>query len=220
MSPNPIPSLQPVLWYDFSDESTVTVSNSQITQINDKGSRGWALTKSNTGPQYVTGINGLKSADWGNPGHSNYLRNTSNISTNIAEIYVVLDANYGTTFPNYNGLLGGTSDPGVDLTGGGGVSGFYSYGTFNEAYANGASSNVFSSILPTINSPSLLRIKRNTAIATSNGFQTGNDRSNFFMGRGWGGFIGEVVVFSSALSSTDRTNIQNWLATKWGIILQ
>lgn len=39
-STNLIASLQPGLCYDFSDESTVTFSNSQITQINDKGNRG------------------------------------------------------------------------------------------------------------------------------------------------------------------------------------
>ena len=37
---NPITSLSPVLWYDFADESTVTTSSGEITQITDKGSRG------------------------------------------------------------------------------------------------------------------------------------------------------------------------------------
>ena len=27
----------------------------------------------------------------------------------------------------------------------------------------------------------------------------------------------EILVYNSALSSTDRTNVENWLKTKWGL---
>lgn len=62
---DPTAGLSPVLWYDFSDEATVTTSGTEITAITDKGSRGWTLSKSATGPQYVTGINSKKCLDWG-----------------------------------------------------------------------------------------------------------------------------------------------------------
>lgn len=222
-SVNPIPDLSPALWYDFADESTVTVSSSQITQITDKGSRGWTLTKSATGPGYVTGINGLKCADWGSASHQNYLRNTSTTSTSIAEVFIVLDANFGSTFPTFNGLISATAS-GWILGGNNGGAGFWPYSNlpswlFDSAFINGSTSNVYdSAILPAINSPVILRMTRTAGPLTANdGFVIGNDRT--FYSRGWGGLIGEVVVFSSVLSSTDRAAVEEWLAYKWGIAL-
>lgn len=217
---NPIAALSPTLWYDFSDQTTVTTSGGQITQITDKGTRGWTLTKSSTGPDYVTGINGLKCVDWGSTPHSNYLRNTDTTPTNIAEAYIILDSSFNAgQFPSYNGLIGATSDPGFNLTGVQGYWFFYTSGDFDSAYVNGSATNRYNNIISLIESPCLLRVKRdnNTAISTVKGFQIGMDRNNG--GRGWYGLIGEVVVFSSVLGTTDRTNVQNWLATKWGLTL-
>jgi len=225
--PNPIPALSPVLWYDFADESTVGVLESgEIAQVTDKGSRGWTLTKttepaSPAGPQYVSGINGLQCVDWGSSEHSNRLRNTDTTFTNVAEMYFVLDAAFGESFTTYNGLAGGTADP-VNLTGNAGSTGFYGPGIttpWNRAFLNGSTANGYNSVLPTINSASLLRINRSddAAVELTSGFQIGMDRNNSW--RGWFGLIGEVVCFSSVLSPTDRDAVQAWLAAKWGITL-
>lgn len=219
---NPITALNPIIWYDFDDPSTVTLSSSTITQIADKGSRGWTLTKSSTGPTQSTWTNNSrKCCDWGSSSHSNYLRNTSSTSTNIAEVYIVLDAAFGSTFPSYNGLITGTSFSGWYITGNQSTTGFYVGGSaFDSVYVNNSASNSLSSgILPAANSPSLLRLKNasDTATTITDGFQLAQDRTN--LPRGWYGLIAEVVVFSSVLSSTDRTNVQNYLATKWGLTL-
>lgn len=226
-SNNPIFALSPVLWYDFSDDSTVTLSGSTITSISDKGSRGWTLTSSATGPTYSStagGINNLRCCDWGNPGHSNYMRNTSATATDIAEIYVVLDANFGSTFPTYNGLLTeAVSNPGWYATGNSGTSGFDNVNgspLLDQVYVNNSGTAVYASgILPTINSPSLLRLKKSTSAAYSStkGFQIGADR--YLTARGWGGLIGEIVAFSTVLSTQNRTTVQNFLANKWGLTL-
>lgn len=218
--PNPIPALAPVLWYDFADEATVTTSGTELTQITDKGSRNWTLTKTTTGPQYVVGINSLKCVDWGSSAHSNRLKNTNTTPTNVAEMYFILDAAFDSTFPDYNGLVGGTADP-VNLTGNANQSGFAgAFSQWNTVLVNGSASNGINSVLPTINSPSLLCIKNSddTAVTLGNGFQIGMDRNNAF--RGWFGLIGEVVCFSSVLDSTDRDSLQTWLASKWGITLE
>mgnify|MGYP006266494399 CR=1 FL=1 len=219
---NPISSLSPVLWYDFGDANTVTLSGSTITAINDKGSRSWNLAKSSTGPTQATWTNNSrKCCDWGSSAHSNYLQNTSSTSTNIAEMYIVLDAAFGSTFPDFNGLVSGTGAFAFTLCGYGATTRFYSdSSTFNSGYINGSTSDTYStSILPGINSPCLLRIKKSTdaALTTTTGFQIGMDRNN--SGRGWLGLVAEVVCFSSVLSSSDRVNVQNWLASKWGLTL-
>jgi hypothetical protein len=215
---DPIPALSPILWYDFSDESTVTTSGTEVTQITDKGSRNWTLTKTTTGPQYVVGTNSLKCVDWGSSTHSNRLRNTDTTSTNVAEMYIVLDAAFGNSFPTFNGLVSGTSaNPFLD--GYFGDAGFSSSSGWDSAFVNGSASNTFSFILPAINSASLLRVKKsdNTAATFVDGFQIGMDRNN--AGRGWYGLIGEVVCFSSVLSDTNRGLVQTWLGTKWGLTL-
>jgi hypothetical protein len=215
---NPMPGLSPVLWYDFADEATVTTSGARITQITDKGSRNWTLSKSSTGPEYVTGINSKKCVDWGSPGHNNYLQNTSTTSTAIAEIYFVLDGNFGSTFATYNGLATGAGVGGFFLLGNSGGSGLYSF-NFTTAFINGSASNVYSSgALPAINDPCILRVGLSSgSFNTTDGFQIGNDR--IYGARGWGGLIGEVIVFSTALSSTDRDSLQAWLGLKWNITL-
>jgi len=218
---DPTPGLSPLLWYDFADESTVSVSSGQVAQINSKGSTAWSLTKSATGPDYVTGINGMKCANWGGSPHSNYLRNTSTASMNMAEFYLVLDASFGSVFPAYNGVFSTGNQ--WSVTGFQNRDGFYAE-AFNQAYINGSSVNAYAGvivgspagILPAINTASLLRIVGSAANTTS-GFQLGMDRN--IAGRGWYGLMGEVIVFSSPLSTQDRTTLQNWLASKWGITL-
>lgn len=219
---NPIAALSPVLWYDFSDESTVTVSSSQITQITDKGSRGWTLTKSSTGPGYVTGINGLKCVDWGTANHINYLQNTDTTSTAMAEAFIVLDAAFGSTFSGYPGLITSAVGTVWTVSGDSGYTRFYpGVQPFDSAFINNSGTNQYSTVLPGINSPCLLRLKKanNTAYTNTAGFQVGRDRTYTSTGRGWLGLIGEIVVFSSVLSSTDRATVQNHLANKWGITL-
>lgn len=209
--------LSPILWYDFADEATVTTSGTNLTQITDKGSRGATLTSTATRPLYVTGINGKKCVDWGNAPHSNALFNTSSTSISIAEAYVILDASFGSTFPEFNGLFGSYTE-GMNITGRSTLAGFYVFSSFNNAFINNGA-ETFSSVLPAINSPSLLRIKvdGNSAVTTTTGFQIGMDRQN--SGRGWYGLIGEMIFFSAVLGSTDRNSLQSWLANKWGITL-
>lgn len=218
---SPIPTMNPIIWYDFADESTITLSGSQVASVTDKGSRGWTLAKSTTGPTYIpagSGINNLSCINWGSSAHSNYLRNTQTTSTDIAEIYVVLDASFGSTFPTYNGLITGTTDLDWYVASIPNNSSLYS-SHFDQAYINNSANSQFSTALPAINSPSLLRIKRSNdqAVIVTNGIQVGNDRT--YLGRGWYGLIGEIIIFSSILSSTNRATLQSFLASKWGLTL-
>jgi hypothetical protein len=218
---NPIADLSPLFLYDFNELSTVTTSGSEITGISDQGSLGWNLTKIGTGPTLANWGNGNNCADWGSQGHGNALRYVySGSSRNIAQIFIVLDANFGSTFPNYNGLISSTTDDSLDfaVTGILGNSSFAGEPNwFNFASLNGNSTNQINSILPGINSRCVLMMK-NTDNSTSlldDGIQIGNDRSN--LSRGWGGLIGLVVGFSSVLNSTDEANLIDYLMTRWNV---
>jgi hypothetical protein len=221
--PFTVESLSPVLWYDFSDETTVTTSGTEITAVTSKGSRAWTLSKSTTGPQYVTGINGKKCLDWGNASHSNYLRNTDTTSTSIAEVYVVMDAAGGTSgqYESYAGLFTGTGFSAWYFLGFG-TSYTQSGTSFDQAFINGGTNNRFSTShfdSPSVDDPAIVRINYSvgTTFNATDGFQIGIDRTN--APRSWKGLIGEYIVFSSVLNATDRNALQSYLAAKWGITL-
>lgn len=211
----------PTLWYDFADESTVTVASSQITQVESKGTRAWTLSKSTTGPGYVTGINSLKCLDWGSSQHSNYLRTTDTTSTTIGEVYVVVDGAFGGSFyGNYAGLFTGTGSSAWYFLGN--YTSFTESGTgFDRAFVNGGATNRFTDLFssPSIDSPAIIRVLNNASSTfnATDGFQIGNDRTNG--SRGWLGLIGEYIVYSSVLSTDNRTKVMNYLSTKWGITL-
>ena len=220
---DPMPGLSPVLWYDFSDQTTVTTSGTEITAVTDKGSRGWTLSKSTTGPQYVTGINGKKCLDWGaSPSHPNFMYNSDTTSTTIGEVYVVVDASFGGAMGNYAGLFTSYTNAWYVL---GFAASLTESGTgFNQLFINNGASNRFAGDLftsPSIDNPAIMRINNSssTTFNTTGGFEIGNDRGNSSLNRGWCGLIGEYIVFSSVLSSTDRDSLQTWLAFKWGITL-
>lgn len=211
---NPIPALAPVLWYDFNDQSTVTVSSGTITEIADKGSASRNLTASPIAPAYGAGINGLHCVNFGNATNSNYLRNTSATSFTIAEVYIVQETTLASGV-NYNGLVGAANSEAYRA---------YMEGSnlqidgFNSRFLNGsnASGNIS---LAQLQDPCLVRLAFTSATSVTSGFQVGNETVNH-ASRGWMGLIGEVIVFSSALDSTDRATVENYLSEKWGITLE
>ena len=217
-----IAGLNPALWYDFADESTVTTSSGQITQITDKGSLGRTLTASATGPTYATTINGYKVSDWGTSAHSNYLRNTDTTGFTVEEIYCVADSSETSSITN-SGLLGSYTDVAKTILMNGSGTGFEGPlgGDYyiDRVFLNGGTTDRYSNVFSEIASPCILRMldTRGAITGTTGGFQIGRDRGNG--NRGWRGLIAEVVCFSSVLGSGDRAVVQNALASKWGITL-
>ena len=88
---------------------------------------------------------------------------------------------------------------------------------FNYAALNGSSSNQIASVLPGLNSRSVLMLKRidGTNVPLDDGFQIGNDRN--IGGRGWSGFVALVVAFSSVLSSADEGEVIDYLMSDWSV---
>lgn len=214
---DPTAGLSPVLWYDFADETTVITSSGQITQIADKGIANRTLTSSATGPTYATTINNRKVSNWGTSNHSNFLRNSSGTSLTVAELYFVVDSSDTNSFASYSALM--TNISSLDIYLNGFSEGFEGPYGLNRAYLNGGTTNRYTNLFPEITSPCIIRSNKadSTTITTVDGFQIGMDRGNG--SRGWRGLIAEVICFSSVLSSQDRTDLQEWLAFKWGITL-
>lgn len=216
---DPIPALNPVLRYDFSRLDTLTLSGSEITAVTNQGSIDMTLSKAGTGPTSVnfTGTS-IKCADFGAAGSNNSLVNAASTSMNVRDAFFVLDGDFGSTFGGFYGLIGGGSS-GWNTTGQGGANYFYfdsSYFTELSIDATTPTSLNTKAVLPTIDSPSILWLRRAaSAFTNTNGVRLAGDRG--IAGRGWGGLIGEVVIFSTLLSDTDATVILNHLKDKWSI---
>lgn len=212
-------TLSPAAWWDASDATTITTSAGKITTWNDKSGNGKHLTQATDSlrPLYTTSaINGLSVADWGSSANDKLMVNSSSITA--LEIYCVVDYDTaGSTFSSYQGIINPNNGAanGWTTTNSGGT-GFYFAGW--EAYLNGnESTDRASTLFAEIKSPCTLRIYRTAGSTTSStGVVLGSDRG-IGGSRGWTGYIGEILVFSSALSTINRYQLTLYLKAKWGI---
>ena len=219
-------SLSPSAWWDSSDTSTVTLSGSNVTQLNDKSGNSFTLTQASSSnrPTYTTNaINGLGALTWPDTNNAFFLNYNSTKALTAAEIYVVLKYPHA-YFDNYNGIFNNNTSPGnAWLTCGQQYTvGMYSNSSsgFNTLYVNNDNSNNrFASAANYFQYPCIARFVVTSASVSSSNFNLGMDRNYTFYNRGWRGYIGELLVFSTALASTDRQSLMSYLSTKWGITI-
>lgn len=224
----PIGELQPLILFDFSNQSTVTTSNSRITAIQNLGSLPWALNSVNNGPLYSNGANGMMAANWGSTPHSNLLRTSDSTSYGIGEFYFVLDGDFGNGFVTSNNGLASTTIQTGNVSTQWAISGSYASSGlsttegYNVFSVNGAPPS--SIVVPDINNLSLLRAQSidfppnpPQGIITTNGFQLGGLWETSL--NGWFGFLYMAIGFSTPLSESDRSVVQIWLANRYNFTL-
>jgi phage-related protein len=215
----------PVGWWDASDASLLTVVSGNISQLNDKSGNGWHLSQSDAAlrPALATSsINGLSAMEWpstdgngfGYGGNAKRLYTSRTNAFVAGEIYAVVKFT-GSSLNQIPGLIGpNNGDPWIA----GQLSNtFYDY-TFNQFFLNGGSSNQNGNLLPTMASTCLIRatLSGGGTVSTTSGIALGMDRDYGSLGRGWRGYICELIAYPSALSSGDRAELINTLRTKWG----
>lgn len=214
--------LSPNLWLNFGDTTSVTTVSGKVSQINDLSGNNKHFTQSTAAnrPTYTANaINGKSVGDWGSTTNDYWLSNAT-LNLTVKEIYCLVSfSTIGATFPTYNGLLGPTSTSssyGTWLTFNQGGTGIYTSGW--EIYINGNNSiNRASNVFYEIKSPCILRAKITTGTASANDITLGRDRQ--IENRGWLGYIGELLTFSSELSSENRTQLLNYLSYNWDVTL-
>jgi hypothetical protein len=203
------------LWLDASDASSVVTSSGNVTQINDKSGNSKNFTASGgLAPALVNNAqNGRSLMRFNGSNRLSY-----NASITYRTVFVVAQYN-GTTFGSYNGIIGDVSgsspNNGHILNGVSGTTKLaIATASFTSAYKNGtlvagSSGHDFSPLnqywigsfeLPT----------NTTNTASDIGEIAGG-------GRTWNGDIAEVIVYSSALSNSDRASVEGYLSTKWNI---
>ena len=235
--------MNPVLWIDFADSSTVTTVSGNISQVNDKSTSGYDFTQSTPGsrPAYVAGLNGRNVARF--DGTDDLLTlGSSDLARNVtgATVYVVrkVDTINGTaqsmfsvSTPNstLNRLYLAVAATTGNITAGG--------RTLDADSFNGAGVGIPTSILNTqiqttvydyTNTDAFQYLNKNS-ISSNTSYQSATTTSNTASansqigstGSGvsqyFDGDIGEVLVFHSAHTAAERDFIWSYLGAKWDI---
>jgi len=215
-------------WWDPSDASTITTSNSEVTSVTDKSGNGYTiapLTTNKSGPTIgTTTQNGLNVFEYSNTIPNNQVLENNSFSwdqsnNEIAFAMVYRCNDEGTTDQDF--LLSGTETQnprlGVRRTTGDGL----------QILGNGASiqtgSNIvvegqtYLTVLKFNGTSSTIRLdgtQRASGNIGTNSFSSLNIGTNFQEDQATEGFIAEIIAFSD---SSQTELIEGYLAHKWGI---
>jgi hypothetical protein len=236
---NPL-SLNPQLWLDAADPTTITASGSplRVSQWDDKSGNGRNLVQATAGNQPVSGatfINGLNVIDFISP--RRLVRITDNILQDVggATIYVVVRGTYSSGFGLFVNITANDAAA---------VTRAYSGKNSGTIISGGRrlDANAFQSVASAsvadntpvvaagfyIYSDAQLDVSVN-AVKTrrSGGFQTAGNTSNtasrILVGatdqgtEAFTGSIAEIIVTARVLTSSESFALENYLRTKWAV---
>jgi len=219
------------LWLDANDSSTITKGNgTNISSWRDKGSGGFNATNgANTGPTTTTSGN-LTYLSFN--GTSNFLQTTLTIPGNTHSILIVYrpSANNASSnsllraqaakyivFPYYTGGLKNSyisnfeTSPGTTID------------AANSPLDPSASTSVHNVVAITIASGSQAIFNNGTSRATATAALDSGLSQAFYIGAFNGvsqfytGELAEVIIYTRAITSTERQYLEGYLAWKWGL---
>ena len=219
-SPQSIPGLQ--LWLDAADTSSLTVSSGSVTVWRDKSGNGIHMNDT-PAPSYVwpstgTAINGLNTVVFSAPAAMRQatvrdgIKNFYWVGRTAAttDVYFLFGAD---STIDWHGNPGGPGSQVLQASlvpSGIRAATASQYTSGTNAVVNIAFSNVY---YPSAGQISLLSV---TGITGSTKYQgLCYDRS--IQDRGWCGDLGEVLLFSNALTTQQHQQIEGYLAQKWGL---
>jgi hypothetical protein len=215
-------------WWDASDASSITQSGGLVSQWNDKSGQNNHATASGTARPTATasGLNGLQVLTF--DGADDSMQITGTARTNETWFVVgranvvpgavktnsfLMDASSGFGLTAVTKGDGGTGS--IEITLGGFVT-----GTTRASVSIPTNTPVGPSVL------SAVRSSASGGVLLQNGVSqaTCTTSNSFAIARISGpttvsvnGYIAEVVVYNTALSTTDRVRVEAYLAAKWGI---
>ena len=217
------------LWLDAADSSTVILSGVNVTQWNDKSGNAANATASGNGLIYTQSAINSKPAIL-LPGNTTYtfFTGTSISGTLNQAIFIVITTISGITQYSRLFSFGGAGDYNslgnmvVGWNSPGGVlierNGIFLPSTNALVYSTPfITSSVISgtSVLGYINGTNTL-----TGTTTSTNFTHSQYEIGSYTGSGgytWYGYVGEVIIYNSSISDTQRQQIEGYLAQKWGL---
>ena len=213
------------LWLDANDSASLVLSGSTLTTWNDKSGNLRNATKYQTvAPSYsATGFNNLPGIVM-STGQSLYApMPASTCSTAISVFIVFIKTGAADNFETiFTRTTGGAKDAPIDLYNATrsttSTQQNYYFSSFNIATATSAT--LFDIVVtPTnwsewANGTSMMNATISGYADTATKFFIGTRDDN---GVKFTGAIGEIIVYNTAVSTTDRQTIEGYLAWKWGL---
>ena len=218
------------LWLDASDSTTISLTGSTVTQINDKSGNS-NNTSSSTGTVTYTadGLNGRPAFSFNATGG---FRGPTSITGTTLTAFTVATLNSGV---NFNGRLFGlanatqsdyqyatTCQPFFCLNGGPNISGYrnntymsYQTNTFDTPFIGTSQFTGSSNIISVNGTPGTAAADANGSFSiTKYGFGC-EGLSN--SGVNWYGYCSEMILYNRLLSDSERQQVEAYLAQKWGL---
>jgi hypothetical protein len=215
-SPLSIPGC--ILWLDGRDPNntgTAPANNTSLTQWKDKSPSGFTL--SSGGSTYnTTVLNGFPGINIG----TNFMGyDPGSQQNNWQEVFAVGIYTGGSTFTTFNGFI--TSSVDGDGGSGGGII-LVGSGSGQTTFGGGPAQFTTTPWINGVQTWTALPAAQNTFVARTaassavnlRGIRFGVDRSN---GRAWIGYIGECICYNTALTTTQRQQVEAYLAWKYNI---
>jgi hypothetical protein len=227
------------LWLDAADSSSVLLSGSNVTQWNDKSGNGYNLTQATTSNQPLFSTNSIQFV-------SNRFLNIPQASINNASTYSILlvinpvaSLNWifvkqHDGFNTYNvlSMTNNTTTGGLNQAG---TTGFLYWRTINTG-TQASSGTALSTSTPQMielifDGGNLIMYRNGTQMSSTGGsFAISNvtNATNFTLGAWIQGvtynnsevtnfFLNEILFFNASLSTTQRQQVEGYLAWKWGL---
>ena len=216
------------VWFDGADTSSMTFSSSNVTQWNDKSGKAFNATTpaGANSPTYLTATRELQFVDT----NTNALRIAQGFGDAlVGTTFSIFFVARRTTGSGYNYILGNPYEPKTSRT-------ILMIGFFNNNMQTNTYSPEFNSSISTYSSPDPVRLYcfevKSSSLATHilNGTQIGSDTQNYTLtsftnpelGRRYGSIghtfnLSEMIAFSPALTSTQRQQVESYLAQKWDL---
>jgi hypothetical protein len=226
-APTQIPGC--ALWLDAADATSVTVLNGNATQWRDKSGLSNNGTATGTIAYRSAAINTFNAMSYSGA-VSTYFRGSNSNSTNVLTCFSVATMNSGTYASGRILSLGlaGTFDYNNTRycaaieRGGAGINAFRASAPLGTSALPGfAVPFLCCSLFNGTNHTMFVNGIAGTTVASTGNFayrvyNIGNSlgEENLVY---WNGFIGEVIVYNSALSTRQRQQVEGYLAYKWGL---
>lgn len=216
------------LWLDANDSSTITLNGSTVSQWDDKSGNDYHVSQGTASNQPTLTSNVLNSknilrfdgGDW----LENLVATPVGGSTNRTIFIVFNYTGSSIDYPLYLGTASASPSNGTVFGVSQEIAARVANGSrvFNDSVSS--SHSIVSLILDGTTTSDLSAWKNATSLgvsSTSN--QTINTGSRFYVGGAstvgsWlAGDIAEIIIYSSALSTSDRESVESYLSDKWGI---
>jgi hypothetical protein len=221
----------PWSWFDSSDTSTISLSGSNVTSIQNKGTNGVSITPQTIGQVTYNSsytMNG-KNLITVNTNTSLQLLNTNYTWSGSCIMVVVKYIQSSTGNKNSWFLFAGQFLPQVGLSNGYIEWGVNAIGYSARAISNNISANenvlLCLNVGGTTNIHNALGINGTNFTLTENNTTNGNNTTNWSVCLNVGGDwtvgpavgIAEHIIFNRGLNTTERQEMEGYLAWKWGL---